>query len=175
MNWFPASTQTLVLPCRANHASFCLWRHIMPLPGQKEAHEKAYASQNELPLPEKERFLNGWVKPKSFKVSRRVKQPENFLPLVHGSIEATSAGCLVFMRYRLFPAAVWYLSFVCAVSLLLTFFFLFVHNKPWLAIAALAFGIGNYVLGLAVFKRQVNKLKVLWPVIFDINPEEPNP
>ncbi|MDN4166798.1 hypothetical protein QWY31_14900 [Cytophagales bacterium LB-30] len=48
-------------------------------------------------------WFHGWIGSNfRFTISRRTKHVEHFLPLISGSIEPTSKGCIVFIRYRLF-------------------------------------------------------------------------
>ncbi|NJM24702.1 MAG: hypothetical protein HC859_03500 [Bacteroidia bacterium] len=61
--------------------------------------------------------FTGWVKANEFSVSISLQRPNSFVPLLTGKIERTTAGCIVFMRYRLFPTTQVYLVFWTVFSI----------------------------------------------------------
>jgi len=52
---------------------------------------------------ESELLFSGWVKPDRFRIALRLRRPNHFIPLVVGTIDPTSSGCLISLSYRLFP------------------------------------------------------------------------
>lgn len=72
-------------------------------------------------------FFNGNVGENKFCLSLKVTRPDSFLPLIYGTIERTSTGCIVFLKYKLFPSTRLHISF-------------------WLLFAVIAGVIGSFQL-----------------------------
>jgi hypothetical protein len=53
----------------------------------------------------------GWIKADRFRFSLRTRRPNSFIPLIIGTIEPTSTGCILFLTYRFFPITRMYLVF----------------------------------------------------------------
>ena len=53
--------------------------------------------------------LTGWVKEDRFQLMLRQRRPNGFMPIVEGRIDPTSAGCLLFLDYKLMPMTRMYL------------------------------------------------------------------
>lgn len=53
----------------------------------------------------------GWVKADRFRFSLKTRRPNSFIPLIAGTIEPTSAGCIIFLEYKFFPVTRMYLIF----------------------------------------------------------------
>lgn len=159
MTVLPFKRETIVLPFPAEEAAQKLWLYILPV----------YA---EALMPDKEddAFLfNGWIKDRKFSISRKVKSPQNFLPLIKGEIEETSLGSLVFVRYSLFFSSNFFLVFWSAITLFLTFFFIYFYNILLYALIAFVIGIINYVIALANFNIQVKRSRAILDEIFKRN------
>ena len=113
-------------------------------------------AQERLPTAsDKSLVFNGRVEERSFRLSRKITRPNNFLPFITGEVEATSHGCLLFIRYRLFTMTIAFLVF----WLLVTFGFgvYLARYEQLYHYAALSVGVGvvNYVVALLNFKKQV--------------------
>lgn len=147
----PLKRETIVLPFSAEEVEKKLWFHVFPIkPGES------------MPDKREELFLlNGWIKGRKFKVSRKVRTPENFLPIMQGSIEETSRGSLLFLQYSLFFSSVFFIFFWSAITLFLTFFFVYFYGNILYAVISLLLGVGNYVVAVANFNIQVKKSKIL--------------
>ena len=145
MHLLPFYQQTIVLPYEASETLWRLQRAIRPLEKGVE-----YAEENEI-----EFLFNGWLKEDSFRISRRVEHPENFLPLMSGRIEGTSVGSILFVRYSMFSSVIMFLIFWSVISLLLSLFFLLVHQETLYAAISLGVGIINYVIATKNFFMQV--------------------
>ena len=147
MHLLPYQQETFVLPYAAAEALNRLRPFTRPV-------DKGY----EYSEPDEKRFLfNGVIYTNSFRISRIVLKPENFLPLLVGRLEATSVGSLLFIQYRLFFSTTLFLVFWSVVCLLLTLFFL-IYHEAWLY-ASVAFGIGcvQYVIAVKNFSWQVGR------------------
>jgi hypothetical protein len=100
-------------------------------------------------------LFNGIVGQKGFRISKVIDKGDTFLPLVLGQIEETPRGSIIFLKYKLFPGAIFFLVFW---TLILTgfvlYFFTLVQNFNYGAIC-LALAIVNYGMAIYFFNRQV--------------------
>ena len=121
---------------------------------------RSAASAVEQPELEVIRF-NGQVASRSFRLSRTVDRPNNFLPFIIGTIDATSQGCLVFVRYRLFTMTLAFLAFWLMVSF--GFGYYLIRYEGLYHYAALSVGVGvvNYAVALLNFQKQVRVSQAL--------------
>ncbi|EMR02508.1 hypothetical protein [Cesiribacter andamanensis] len=160
MQLLPYKEETIILPYSALEA----YRRLKAL--TKPVNEGLHYS----PAEDRAFLFNGLLKKEGFRISRKLVRPENFLPLLVGHIEATSVGCLVFVRYRLFFATTLYLVFWTVVCVLMSLFFL-LHQEAW-GYAALAFGIGcaQYVIAVKNFALQVRRSRAVLDQAFFSNP-----
>lgn len=145
MRVWPTDRETLVLPVSAREVTERLRTATQPPP-----------KRDVLFTPYQADYLfNGRVSEQTFQLSRKITRPNNFLPLVDGAIEATSQGCLVFVRYRLFTATIIFLTFW---SVMTTGFavYLAMHEQLY-HYAALSLGVGiiNYAVAVLNFRKQV--------------------
>jgi len=99
--------------------------------------------------------FNGKVEKDSFSLSLVIDRPDSFLPLILGSIEETPKGCILFLRYRLFPSSTFFLGFWTVVTLALAAFFGFASQKPVYAGISILACIGNYYFAWNYFKRKI--------------------
>lgn len=100
-------------------------------------------------------LFNGVVGSKGFRVSKVVDRADTFLPLILGKVEATPRGSILFIDYRLFPGALFFLAFWSIVLISFTAVYLFLI--PNYVYAALCFttAMVNYVIAMYFFNRQV--------------------
>src|SRR5690606_2187888 len=152
----PLKNETIVLSLAPEEIEEVLWLHTYPVEEGALMPDK----------PEIDFLCNGWVRDNKFKLSRKIRTPENFLPIIHGSIEKTSMGSLVFVQYSLFFSSNFFLVFWSLVTLLLTIFFIVFHDMVLYGAIAFGVGVSNYIIALANFNIQVKKssqllLKVL--------------
>lgn len=145
MHLLPFYQQTIVLPYEASETTARLIKTIRPLEKEVE-----YSEENEM-----EFLFNGWLKSGRFRISRKIEHPENFLPLMSGRIEGTSVGSILFVRYRMFSSVIIFLVFWSVISLLMSLFFLLVHQETLYAIISFSLGIINYIIASKSFFLQV--------------------
>jgi hypothetical protein len=139
-----------------------LWQYINPV-----------REGDEMPDKDDEEFLfNGWIKKDVFRISRKVKQAEFFLPIISGEIEKTSLGSIVFTVYKLFPATIMLASFWSLMTLLLFLYFLIVEEALTHAAVALFFCIANYLILIFNFNIQVRKSREILRKVFEVSPKE---
>ncbi len=106
-------------------------------------------------IPEQDFRFNGWVEEGRFRLSRKIRRANNFLPIMSGRIEATSMGSIVFIRYRLFFSTTVFLVFWSAITLLFALYF-FVYEQIYInAAVSLLLGVANYVVTIMNFKKEV--------------------
>lgn len=83
------------------------YRETLVLPrSAKDTGERLSASTSSKAFPqpdEAELLFSGWVKPDRFRIALRMRRPNHFIPLVIGTIDSTSSGCLILLSYQLFP------------------------------------------------------------------------
>ncbi|WKN33026.1 hypothetical protein PZB74_06670 [Porifericola rhodea] len=145
LSLFPYSRETIVSSYNARELSQRLWKVTQPT---REGEWMPDVEDDEL-------LFNGRVKGNEFKLSRKVKRANNFLPLMSGTIESSSMGSIVFIQYKLF---IWTLSFLIFWSVLTSLFalYFFVYERIYINAAfSLSVGLANYVIALLNFQRQV--------------------
>ena len=104
----PTDNETIVLP-RSGEDTY---RRLLI-----STSEKTLLQHDEIEL-----LFSGWVLPDRFRITLRARRPNHFQPLVTGKIETTSTGCILFLRYRLFPMTrilvqLWTLLLVLGMSM----------------------------------------------------------
>ncbi|MFY0607356.1 MAG: hypothetical protein JXR10_11600 [Cyclobacteriaceae bacterium] len=101
--------------------------------------------------------FNGQVNPDGFRISLRIRTPQNSLPLAIASVEDTSGGAIIFIQLRLFPAAKLFLRLSTALAFVIgTIFFLFTKTLAITAVAILL-ALLNYVILTLNFHRNADK------------------
>ena len=99
--------------------------------------------------------FNGMIGQEGFRISKVIQKGETFLPLITGEVESTPRGAIIFIRYRLFPAVLFFLIFWSIILLAFTVLYFFVLNKIEYGTICLVLALVNYCLGLFFFHRQV--------------------
>lgn len=152
MRLLPLYQETIVLPMDEQETAWRLEQVIRPLVKYVEYSEEA-----------EESFLfNGWIKGNRFRISRRIRHPENFLPIMVGRIEGTSVGSILFIQYRLFFSAAMFLIFWTIICLLMSLFLLIFPQEYIYAAVAFGLGVSNYVIATKNFYIQIrNSQKTL--------------
>lgn len=99
--------------------------------------------------------FNGMIENEGFRISKSIKKGETFLPLVIGKVEGTPRGSIIFLRYRLFPSALFFLIFWTLVLLGFALYYFFAVNNLINSLFCVLLGLLNYGLGLLFFHRQL--------------------
>lgn len=149
MRLLPYFQETVVLPFSGEETAMRLRQHTRPL-------EKGFVYEEEA---ERNFLFNGWVADDHFRISRKIKHPENFLPLIVGRIEGTSAGSILFLQYRLFFSTTMLLIFWSVIALLFSLFFTLFHINFMYAALTLGLGIFNYIIAVKNFHLQIRSSK----------------
>ena len=156
MNLWPIYTETVVLSYD---------RNTLLLKLDEAIRHASEGPRTDNPKEDKERLFNGVLDENGFKISKRIKHAENFLPLISGQIESTSNGCILFLTYKCFFSTLMFLGFWSVISLIAGFLFVYPGENFSTGLSLVAFGIGQYVLSMFFFYRQVNNSR---KVLFDI-------
>ena len=99
--------------------------------------------------------FNGWVKDQKFKVSKKVKYPQNYMPIAVGIIEETSNGSIVEIEFQLFPATkqtIWF-SFIATLIFILIAS-IFKHNLT-ASLFILGLFLTYYIVVIANFNMHI--------------------
>jgi len=104
-------------------------------------------------------FFNGIVGQNGFRISKVVDRGDTFLPLLLGKVEETPRGCILFLQYKFFPGAIFFLSFWTVILLITaSFYVLVVPNFLYAGIAVVLTAV-NYLIALFFFNRQVKSAR----------------
>lgn len=93
----------------------------------------------------------------SFTVSKKIRSPQNFLPLIKGSIEGTGKGCIIHLKYQLFFSSFLFLSFWSIICLVMMVLFFFTYEEYIYGTLVFAAGTMNYLVSFVNFNKQVAK------------------
>lgn len=110
----------------------------------------------------REYFFNGIIGQNGFKLSKSVSHGDTFLPLILGQIEDTPRGCIVFLEYKLFPGALFFLSFWTIILLATAIFYVLIAPNYLYAFIASGLAVINYLVALFFFNRQVKKSREIF-------------
>ncbi len=120
--------------------------HVRPIDKPPEEDEHNY-------------IFNGAWKDDLFTVSLRLKNPGNFIPLVHIRIIPSEEDLLLKFEYDLFPATRKLLFFWTIVPLFITVFFIGAYDKWLYGAISFSFAVVNYILSRENFKMEVRKTR----------------
>jgi len=101
--------------------------------------------------PDKTLPFGGVVTDSAFRISLNVTRPQNFIPLAQGTIDQTSSGSLIQIKYKLFPGTRFFLIFWCLLTFILTLLFLGPAKNYLYGCLSLTGCIANYLIALANF------------------------
>ena len=146
MEFLPFRSETIVLPYDAKEVRNRLIKVIKPV---KSENQSSYY------------LFNGIFENDQFRISKIIRQPENFLPLISGKIEATSVGCIIFLKYRMFFSTNMFLGFWSVLTFLMTLLFIIGYSNYLYATVCLGFGVANYSIAIANFNIQIRQSKKL--------------
>jgi hypothetical protein len=154
---FPYHQETLVSPLSQQ----ALLSQLAQVTRMQVASSQARGE--ELPQMEgKQVVFNGAIGAADFRLSQVLRKGDTFLPLLLGRVEATPRGSLLFIRYRLFPSAVFFLVFWTVVLLSFSMFYFFVEQHYAYGALCLALVLGNYTAAVFFFHRQLKRSRQLF-------------
>lgn len=151
IHWLPLHTETLV-------SSFSKKEVISSL--KKVTEEVNYLDRRS--GPGKGVLFNGLVGDSGFRISKVVDRGDTFLPLILGDIEDTPRGSIIFLRYKLFPGAIFFLVFWSVVLIAFAAFFIWgAPNSTYFSICLLL-AVLNYFISNFFFQRQVKLSRAIF-------------
>ena len=157
MKLFPYHQETLVSPLSQQ----ALLSQLAQVTRTQEASSQVRGE--ELPqLEGKHVVFNGAIGVADFRLSQVLRKGDTFLPLLLGRVEATPRGSLLFIRYRLFPSAVFFLVFWTVVLLSFSMFYFFLEKHFAYGALCLALALGNYAAAVFFFHRQLKRSRQLF-------------
>lgn len=158
MLWWPYTTKTFILPHTADEAQYLL-------SSVTKSPEVYRLDGKEDKIPNLYKF-NGKVGKQTFSISKKVKYPQNFIPLIKGQIEGTKTGSIVIIDFTLFFAS-WFLLFLgSGLTLLIAGIFLFLRYDPVIGYSAFVLFLLNYIVSIANFNIHVkDSCKLLQEVL----------
>lgn len=157
MSWWPYTTKTLILPHSADETQYLLSSvtkspEVYRLDGKDDKIPNLYK-------------FNGKVGEHTFSISKKVKYPQNFIPLIKGEIEGTKSGSIVTFSFTLFFAS-WFLLLLGSIlSFFVAFIFLFVRYEAVIGYSALVLFFINYMVSIANFNIHV---KDSWKLLQEV-------
>ena len=113
-------------------------------------------------------IFNGIVGSKGFRISKVINRADTFLPLILGRIEATPRGSIIFIDYRLFPGALFFLGFWSIILIAFTVLYSLVIPNYGYAIICFTLALVNYVIAIYFFNRQVKTSRNLFHKLINL-------
>ena len=141
MNLLPMQNETIVSSLKA--------REVI----QQIQNVTAPPTRDKKELDTNTQFI-GFIDQMTFRLSMKLKVPENFSPIIYGRVDETSLGSIVYIRFRLFFSSQLFLVFWSSICLLAFLLFFFLFKEPLYASLALLVGILNYSISVINFKRK---------------------
>lgn len=112
--------------------------------------------------------FNGKIDESRFRLSLVIRRADSFLPLISGKIEPTKTGCILFLKYTLFPSSIFLLAFWSVITMLMAVFFFF-YEKQWIyAVACLVAGVGNFAFSWFYFKSKLKQSQFIFHQMLDL-------
>ncbi len=108
----------------------------------------------------------GQVGKSSFNITRFLNRPENFMPMIQGSIEPVARGSILSLKYTLQFSSRMFVIFWTVTALLFAVFLWFIQSNWKLGLFALGFLVLNMVITHVNFQRQfVRSREILMEVL----------
>ncbi|MCU0400441.1 MAG: hypothetical protein MUE75_05410 [Algoriphagus sp.] len=151
MNLFPYHTETLVSPLSKEEVLGQLMRVTREV---NFLDSRSY-------LNDQIKF-NGIIGRNGFQISHVVKKGDTFLPLLIGKMEETPKGSIIFLEYKPFPSAIFFLVFWTLILISFSAYYLIISPTYSYFIVCSSLAILNYGLGLFFFNRQYKRTKAVF-------------
>ncbi len=117
-------------------------------------------------------LFNGIIGQNSFRISKVVDKGDTFLPLILGKVEETPLGSIIFLNYRLFPGAIFFLAFWSVILVGIGFYFSFGEVNYISAGICFSLAIANYGLALFFFNRQLKSSQKVFHQLINFQKRE---
>jgi hypothetical protein len=99
--------------------------------------------------------LAGWVEGPDFQLTIQSRRQHLFMPRLEGRVETTSKGCIILLRYALFPGTRLLLIFWTVVLPVASAFVSHQQNNLWIFGGAMLSLLLIYVIGWGNFRLHV--------------------
>lgn len=153
----PVHNKVVVLPCSASMVSFQLRKYtIKPSEHPVNRHQQVG-----------DKLFSGTITEEAFTLSKIIKSPNVFIPVVKGKIEATRTGSVVFLNFNMLKSPIMLLVFWTILCFLMAVFFFFVQDMPYYAVFSLFFVFFNYTIAIVNFNKEVEHTHKLLLEIFN--------
>jgi hypothetical protein len=104
----------------------------------------------------------GMVGQRGFRISKAIQRGDTFLPMLLGKVEETPRGSIIFLKYKLFPGAIFFLAFWSVILLAFSGYYFGVTDQFLYGSICLGLAIFNYFLALFFFQRQVKSSREIF-------------
>jgi hypothetical protein len=112
--------------------------------------------------------FNGKIDESRFCLSLVIRRADSFLPLIRGKIEPTQTGCILFLKYTLFPSSIFFLAFWSTITLFMAAYF-FLYANQWIyTVACLTACLGNFTFSWFYFKSKLKRSQSLFHQMLDL-------
>lgn len=132
-------------------------KHLTKPYGEKPQRKKDY---------ERYRFT-GQLKENTFRLSRVVIEPNNFLSIADGTIAATSKGCLIQIKYKTFKFTRILIWFWTILGICMTLFFSFHKINVLYAVLIALFTAAHTAVCILSIQRQKKILEDIFDDVFN--------
>lgn len=105
---------------------------------------------------EEELLFTGWVQPDRMRISLRGRRPSHFLPLVTGRMDLTRSGCILVLRYTLFPTTRLLLQLWSILIILGSLMTAYTYRSAVFTLAGLLLLIIIYLIAWSNFNLQLH-------------------
>ncbi|MDN3204230.1 hypothetical protein [Algoriphagus sediminis] len=156
-HWLPYHSETLVSSFSKEEVRDCL---------KKATSEVNYLDRRSM-TREGVKF-NGLIAESGFKISKIVDKGDTFLPLILGELEATPRGTIIFLKFRLFPGAKFFLGLWSVLLIIFAVVFAWVSSELSYALFCLLAGVLNYFISVFFFQRQVKVSRDIFMELLDL-------
>ena len=137
MIFFPSKSEFLILPLTRDEI-------------QRKLQQELTLSKN----AQSQRFV-GWIEGDKFQISMKLSRPNNYVPLMIGSIDSSSKDSIIFLKYQLMFSTKLFLGLWSIILLFLAFFFSLKFHEHLYALIAFVLGVINYLIVYYNFRKQL--------------------
>lgn len=153
--WIFYEQQTLVLTFSAEELCEKLSQKTKPIQGTTDNFDEVYFRRFRERNAGINFYFRGKVTEEKISIYQALNYPEYFLPRIKGTIAETSQGCILFVKYQLFPSSKWFLLLSLFILACIALTFLLVAQNWLNFILVWMIGLGVYTIILSNFHRKV--------------------
>ncbi len=157
VRWLPYHSETLVSSFSKEEVRDCL---------KKATAEVNYLDKRSM-TKEGVKF-NGLIGESGFRISKVVDKGDTFLPLMLGEIEDTPRGSIIFLNYKLFPGAIFFLGLWSVLLVVFSVLFAWISAEFSYALFCLLAAGLNYSVSVFFFHRQVKASREVFIQLLDL-------